>query len=214
MGSKYPGTSEFGALLFNHDTKLAMSFLRGHLLVEQALTTIIELRGERPAVVLDRASFSSKLNICDGFGLIDTDLANAIRMVNRERNHLAHRLDATVTLLRVQALVERMPARVQKGIVDVVAVSPHPQIHQNEEAMAVETLMALFLVIVMRLGQIIQQMRYETQHADVLQSFRMACAIAEVQETGVTPETIRARLGVPASPDPSHALAELFDTRI
>ncbi|WP_337007375.1 MULTISPECIES: hypothetical protein [unclassified Microbacterium] len=212
MGSKYPGTAEFGALLFNHDAKLAMSFLRGHLLLEQALTALIELRADRPAVILDRASFASKLNLCDGLGLVDTDVATAIRAVNRERNHLAHRLDASVSLTRVQALVEKLPDRVRQGVKDVIAASPHERIHHDDDALATETLMAVFLVLCTRLGSLLQQGRYEAQHADTLQSYRMACAIAEIEETGASPETIRARLSLPVPPDPRQALAELFLT--
>lgn len=210
MGSKYPGTAEFGALLFSHDTKLAMSFLRGHLLLEQALTALIELHAERPAVILDRASFASKLNLCDGLGLLDTDVATAIRAVNRERNHLAHRLDASLSLTRVQTLVEKLPDRVRRGVKDVVAASPHERIHHDDDALATETLMAIFLVLCLRLGSLLQRGRYESQHASALESYRMACAIAEIEDTGVSPETIRARLSLPLPPDPLHSLAELF----
>ncbi|WKT89592.1 hypothetical protein QYR02_01385 [Microbacterium maritypicum] len=210
MGSKYPGTAEFGKLLFDHDTKLSMSFLRGHLLLEQALAVLIELHTERPAVMLDRASFSSKLNICDGLGLLDADSASAVRAVNRERNHLAHRLDATLTLTRVQALVDKLPLRVRRGVESVVSATPHAQVHHDEDALVTETLMAIFLVLGMRLGNLIQQGRYEAQYASELESYRMARAIAEIQETGVSAETIRSRLALPHPPDPLQALTELF----
>lgn len=107
--SKYAGTSEFTDLLFDQHAQMSMILLRGHLLLEQALTAIIELRGERASVVVDRASFSAKLNVCDGLGLIDEELATAVRLVNRERNHLAHRLDAFLTFERVSALKAHLP---------------------------------------------------------------------------------------------------------
>ncbi len=56
----------------------------------------------------------------------------------------------------------------------------------------------------------IQQLRYEAEHGEKLESYKWACAIAEIKETGATPESIRARLMLPDPPDPRDALGELF----
>ncbi|NYE18119.1 hypothetical protein [Microbacterium immunditiarum] len=235
MASKYAGTIEFSDLLFDRHAQMSMIFLRGHLLLEQALTTIIELRGERAKVVLDRASFNAKLNICDGFGLVDEDLATAVQLVNRERNHLAHRLDALVTFDRVSALVAKMPERIRTAVDDVVSLTPDELTAEvqrrvakarkrgaNDEhiralemgftqgAQTTELLKGLFLVLAMGLGGVIQRLRYEANYGEKLDSFKWACAIAEIEETGATPESIRARLALPDPPDPRDALGELF----
>jgi hypothetical protein len=71
---------------------------------------------------------------------------------------------------------------------------------------------AVFLVLAMGLGGVIQRMRYEAAHREKVESYKLACAIAEVQETGATPESIRAHLSLPDPPDPRDALGELFNT--
>ncbi|WP_157561006.1 hypothetical protein [Humibacter albus] len=238
MASKYAGIAEFNDLLFDRHAQMSMTFLRGHLLLEQALTTIVELRGPRANVILDRASFSAKLNLCDGLGLVDEDLASAIRLVNRERNHLAHHLDTLVTFERVTELLAKMPARFRRAVEEVVAAAPgdlraeverrvavarrsgadDQQVHALEVgftqgAKTTSMLSGIFLVLAMGLGAVIQQLRFEEEHGAELETYQWACAIAETQETGATPESIRARLAVPDPPDPRHALGELFGSR-
>lgn len=235
MASSYAGTSEFSDLLFDRHAQMSMIFLRGHLLLEQALTTIIELRGDRAKVVLDRASFSAKLNICDGLGLVDEDLATAVRLVNKERNHLAHRLDSLVTFERVSALVAKLPERLRRAVDEVISITPDEpakevqrrvskarkcgagdqhiqalEVGFTQGAQTTAMLNGLFLVLAMGLGGVIQRLRYEAEHGEKLESYKWACAIAEIQETGATPESIRAHLALPDPPDPRNALGEIF----
>lgn len=71
---------------------------------------------------------------------------------------------------------------------------------------------ALLLVLAMGLGGVIQRLRYEAEYGEKLESYKWACAIAELQETGATPESICARLALPDPPDPRDALSELFSS--
>ncbi|MFP1603040.1 hypothetical protein ACLD0U_10170 [Microbacterium sp. 2216-1] len=210
MSSTYAGTKEFRDLLFDRDAEAGMTFLRGHLLVEQALATIIELRGERAGAFLDRASFSTKLSVCDAFELLEAELVTAIRLVNQERNRLAHRLDAVMTLDRVSVLVQKLPARIRAGVEDVVGLRRQPSPVHVQSPTVSDMLMALFLVLAIGLGGVIQRMRYEAEHSGKLDSYKWACAIAEIQQTGATPEGIRESLELPLPPDPADALGELF----
>ncbi|MCE4027118.1 hypothetical protein LXM50_14150 [Microbacterium sp. Au-Mic1] len=234
MGS-FAGTKEFGRLLFDQQAQIGMIFLRGHLVIEQAMTTIIELQGARTKVLLERASFSTKLNLCDGFGLLDEHLVTAIRLVNRERNHLAHRLDAIVTDERLAVLLSKLPARIRKAVDDVVSVGIEERAAEaerwNEQArerglgeerlrkisfptvrdvQPADTMQGLFLVLLMGLGTVVQKLRFEAEHGEKLEIYKQACAVAEVMETGATPESIRAHLELPDPPDPRHALGALF----
>lgn len=231
----FAGTKEFGRLLFDQQAQTGMIFLRGHLAIEQAMTTIIELQGDRTKVLLERASFSTKLNLCDGFGLLDEDLVTAIRLVNRERNHLAHRLDAIVTGERLAALISKLPTRIRKGVDEVVSVGIEDRAAEAQgwkeqvrgrgvweerlrkisvttvrDVQPADTMRGLFLVLLMGLGVVVQRLRFEAEHGEKLEIYRQACAIAEVMETGATPESIRAHLELPHPPDPRHALGALF----
>lgn len=236
MASEYAGTAEFHTMLFDERAYLSMVFLRGHLMVEQALTTIIELQHERAGVVLERATFASKLNLCDGLGLIDSELAQAIRSVNRERNRLAHSLDAIVSIESTVALVERMPTRIRKAIEDVSTIRVAEAKEEvtrriqalratgaSEEYLAgmeagfvdgartTDNLVSLFLVLSLGLGLRIQTLDYEATHSDKVESYKWACAIAEIEGTGATPESIRRTLKLPDPPNPRDALSALFN---
>lgn len=230
----FAGTIEFGRLLFDQQAQTGMIFLRGHLAIEQAMTTIIELQGSRTKVLVERASFSTKLNLCDGFGLLDEELVTAIRLVNWERNHLAHRLDAIVTDERLSALVSKLPARIRNAVHDVVSVGGAERAAETgqlgaqdrergreerlrgtvfttvREAGPTDTMQAIFLVLLMGLGVVVQQLRFKSEHGDKLEIYKQACAIAEVMDTGATPESIRAHLELPDPPDPRNALGALF----
>lgn len=204
MVSKYAGTAEFTKALFDRDSHLIVSFIRGHLLLEQALTTILELQNDRAKVIVERATFSSKLTMCDGLGLLDEDLVRAIRAVNRERNRIAHRLDASLKASDVEHLVKTFAPELQKAVFEIADLTP------NGSGRTSELINAVFLLLSMGAARAIQRRRYEVENRDALAAYRMACAVAEVQGTGVTPEEIAERLGLRAPPDPAHALGELF----
>lgn len=207
-------------------------------MLEQALATLIELnaRGRAAALRLERATFASKLSMCEGFGFIEPALATALKAVNSERNRLAHELNVRLEEENVSALVGRFDP-VHRASVEAVVAASAAEAHSYEaqaskraralfeegapevenliaayasEARAVRLLKATFLVLGMALGHEIQMLRYRSEFGDKIEAYRMACAIAEVEQTGATPASIREHLGLPEEPDPRVALGALF----
>ncbi|WP_127818243.1 hypothetical protein [Microbacterium sp. CPCC 204701] len=229
-----PGLDEFNRHLDDPGLLASMTFLRGHLLLEQALTRILELRAvDASALRLDRQTFASKLNICRALGFVPEDLAGAIGAVNRERNRLAHRLDAKVDRESLQALVNGLPRRIRVSIDAVIAAAPdttdymRAAAHGDLRAMglpAVEaaidlyisgaamklTMQALFLVLAMGLGHEVLLAEYRKEHGDRIMAFELACAMQDDPPSADKIASIRENLGLPPEPDPRDALSALF----
>ena len=235
--SKTPGLDEFNRLLDDPGLLAAMTFLRGHLLLEQALTRLIELNAvDAAALRLERQSFSSKLSICQALGFLPAELASGVRAVNTERNRLAHRVEAKVDPASMEALLQRLPVNIRMSIEAVKEAAPQSDNYRRAAASedlsamgvaAVEraieiyvagmdlklTMQALFLVLSMAMGHELQLAEYRKEHGEKIAAFELACAMREEPPSEAERERIRQRLDLPVEPHPRGALGALFGER-
>jgi hypothetical protein len=71
-------------------------FLKGQLWLETVLNDVIEAATQDAKPLhLERMAFSSKVNLCEAFGLLSPSLCKAFRDINKRRNLLAHELHAS-----------------------------------------------------------------------------------------------------------------------
>lgn len=71
-------------------------FLKGQLWLEIILNDVLEAatKDAKP-LNLERMTFSSKVNLCEAFGLLSPSLCKGFRDINKRRNVLAHDLHAS-----------------------------------------------------------------------------------------------------------------------
>jgi hypothetical protein len=71
-------------------------FLKGQLWLETVLNDVLEAAAkDAKPLNLERMAFSSKVNLCEAFGLLPPSLCKAFRDINKRRNILAHELHAS-----------------------------------------------------------------------------------------------------------------------
>lgn len=219
-----PGLEQFNHLLFgDRRADVAMRFLRGHLLIEQAVTDLIHVRAVKPtALIHKRTMMSQKLNLCEGLGWLPDRLVKALRAVTDRRNDLAHALDERLTVERVDSLYYALTEELRRAVDAVLAerlTGPTERVllraDMNSEGViwsfvSESRLTAILLILSMEIGQELQLARYECDNREKLRAFHLAIAADELDGLPSRESVIRARLQLPEPPDPRHALAALF----
>lgn len=216
---KTPGLAAFNVMLFGDErAELGMRFLRGHLVLEQGLTALVEARAAKAEVLLNRATFSRKLDLCEGLGWLPQHVVDAVRAVNRQRNRLAHGPSERLTGADIDTLVDSMSQAIRAGIAAAMRVRlggdpEHKPISADEEdwsSTSEARLASLFLMLALILGGEVQKARYELEHRSKLQAFNLAVAMDEIEGKLRREAELRKRLDLPEPPDGRHALSVLF----
>ncbi len=80
--------------------------LRGHLLIERTIETLISRRLEKPRKFFDnhRATFEMKVDLADALGALPTPYVSAAKALNRIRNAYAHREDHKLSIEELNSL--------------------------------------------------------------------------------------------------------------
>lgn len=219
-----PGLESFNHLLFgDRRADVAMRFLRGHLLIEQAVTDLIHVRAVKPkALIHKRTMMSQKLNLCEGVGWLPDQLITALRAVTDRRNDLAHALNERLTVERVDSLYEALTGELRRAVDAVLAerfTDPAGKVlflaDMNREGViwsfvSESRLTAILLILSMEVGHELQLARYERDNQDKLRAFHLALAADELDGLPSRESVIRERLQLPEPPDRRGALAALF----
>lgn len=88
--------------------------LKGHLYIESLLISLIEAAAVEPAALeLDRLGFANKVAIAAAIGGLPSDMAPAVRRLNKLRNEVAHRLDVAITAEQVNEIHSLLPERLR-----------------------------------------------------------------------------------------------------
>jgi hypothetical protein len=103
--SKYP-LAEFGEE-FSEMKRIDLFILRTHLYVEHYLEMILDFHLENYEEI-DSFRFSQKLRVCKSLGLLDQELLENLKLINRMRNDLVHTLDIG------EAFSEKIEPRLQQ----------------------------------------------------------------------------------------------------
>lgn len=82
------------------------SVLRGHLLVERTIETLIEKKLLKPKKLFGnhRLTFEMKVDLADAMGVLSAPYVGAAKALNNIRNAYAHREDHTITLEELNSL--------------------------------------------------------------------------------------------------------------
>jgi hypothetical protein len=178
------------------------ALLKGHLWVEARLNRALELSlTDATALDLDRMSFAAKIDLCLAVGALEEVDAHWLRALNRERNRLAHRLDAEPET----DLVPRL-----------LGVSSQP-VRRAYEAMGREPandLTGWFVAALMHLeyGNLMRD--YRRTNKRVLDEYYVTMATYELLgKTSKSDEEARRELGVPEPPTIVTSGLALLDPR-
>ncbi len=88
--------------------------IRGHLGLENALNTLLELGLPKGLSNLDNLRFPARVDLAIATGLIDPSARTAWLLVNELRNRVAHDLDATLDDARASQLESALALRPSK----------------------------------------------------------------------------------------------------
>lgn len=92
-------------------------FVRGHLIIERALTSALERAANNPdALKVDRIRFSDKARLATAFGLLRPAYLATILAINTVRNNLVHRLEADFVDDDFRRLLNSLPAEMQTKV--------------------------------------------------------------------------------------------------
>jgi hypothetical protein len=82
------------------------SVLRGHLLIERTIETLIAKKLSRPKKLLEnhRLTFEMKVDLADALGVLPASHVGAAKALNNIRNAYAHREDHRITLEELNSL--------------------------------------------------------------------------------------------------------------
>jgi len=82
------------------------SLLRGHLLIERTIETLIAKNLSKPKKFFDnhRVTFEMKVDLADAMGVLPPPYVSAAKALNNIRNAYAHREDHTITVEELNSL--------------------------------------------------------------------------------------------------------------
>ena len=85
------------------------SILRGHLLIERTIETLIAKRLSKPKKLFDnhRVTFEMKVDLADAMGVLPPPYISAAKALNNIRNAYAHREDHAITSEELNSLKVR-----------------------------------------------------------------------------------------------------------
>jgi hypothetical protein len=97
-----------------HERWLSTLILTIHIEIEAMLVELLRRRLPKPSKLLETKtinfSFSQKLVLCEAVSIVDVQLAEGIRAVNKLRNELAHQLDDVPTINALARFIAAMSA--------------------------------------------------------------------------------------------------------
>lgn len=93
-------------LLALDDSPELSKVLRGHLLIERAIETLIARKLEKPKKFFDnhRVTFEMKVDLADALGVLPAPYVSAAKALNHIRNAYAHREDHKLSIEELNAL--------------------------------------------------------------------------------------------------------------
>lgn len=98
---------EYGMGLLALDEAPELSkVLRGHLLIERTIETLISRKLEKPKMLFDnhRITFEMKVDLADALGVLPSPYVSAAKALNRIRNAYAHREDHKLSIEELNTL--------------------------------------------------------------------------------------------------------------
>jgi hypothetical protein len=115
------------------DAQEISSILRGHLLIERTIETLITKKLTKPKKFFDnhRVTFEMKVNLADALGILPAPYVSAAKALNNIRNSYAHREDHKLTIAELNSLkIKWVPlqkrayaAAVAKGTEDAARIA-------------------------------------------------------------------------------------------
>jgi hypothetical protein len=97
-----------------HERWLSTIILVIHLEIETMLVELLRKKLSKPQKVLENRSvnlsFAYKVSLCEALGIVDSQVAESIRAVNKLRNQLAHQLTDVPTLDALARFIASMSA--------------------------------------------------------------------------------------------------------
>jgi hypothetical protein len=109
------------------------SILRGHLLIERTIETLIIRNLAKPKKLFDnhRVTFEMKVNLADAMGLLPPAYVGAAKALNKIRNSYAHREDYNISVEELNSLKikweptqeQAFAAAVTKGTEDAAQIA-------------------------------------------------------------------------------------------
>ena len=173
--------------------------LKGHLWIESLLNSFLEAAAKRPAALrLDRASFSTKLNLCEAFGLLPKSFVETLRLVNRHRNDLAHNVKASMSDETVEKLIKQSSEPVRSAYARLMAAH-----NETDRSSTLFRLGSWLMLIVNQLGYQVLLYEYEQDYQPQHLAFATARLLEEQEGRAPAPAAeIRRLVGLPEPPQP------------
>ncbi len=204
-------------------------WLTHHLLLEQAINKLLEEALEKPQVVHTLGQFSVKLKVVEGLGLLDSSVVAAIRSINKGRNDIAHKLDASVGDEFVDRIYSRIPEDFRSIIesldfsssIDARMARHFEENPENIDSEAfkvgyrhgstlTERIKRLFLSILIIIGHKIHMIEYENKYDRLIFSYHLIVGMRDMKEDHRTPEEIWDYMDIPAPPHPRDGMSAIF----
>jgi hypothetical protein len=178
-------------------------FLRGHLWIEHFLEKLLTLKFEHPEVVaLDRLTWSHKLSLCNGLGLLRNWEVPALSEVNRLRNRLAHELAGELSGKDIAKLLALSPSNVSSGVKAVREVEQNAGRLTPDDDQSLADLRFWFFALVMDLDYRVETEEYTKKHETKLRRAAAVVVAHEMTGKSMTHEEAELAEGLPPWPQP------------
>lgn len=173
-------------------------FLKGHLWLERALDDFLVAACKDPKPLkLERMAFSSKVNLCEAFGLIPAAVCHSFRQINKRRNVLAHHLEGSVDVATLDELVTQSTPQVAAAYAAMV------EDDSTQSATVARKLTLWFFAVLMDVGYGLLLYRYRNKYHAEHTAFAAVRIIEEkFGREPATDEEVRKRVNLPEPPDP------------
>jgi hypothetical protein len=115
--ASYDDIDTHGMRLLIYGAPELSAVLRGHMLIERVLETLIEAHLKRPARLMEkhRLTFELKADLASALGIIPDNLLGAAKALNNIRNSYAHHEEHKLTLEELNSLKVKWAANQKKA---------------------------------------------------------------------------------------------------
>ena len=145
----------------------AETVLRGHLWIEYLLEKLLVVVFARPAAVdLERLTWSYKLQLCDGLGLLSPERIPPLVEVNKIRNRLAHDLAGEPSDADIARVFDLSPDFWRTGAAAVRVTEEEAQRVGNDSQLA--DMRYWFFAVVMDFDYLVESREWEETNRDGL----------------------------------------------
>jgi hypothetical protein len=179
----------------------AETVLRGHLWIEYLLEKLLVVAFARPtAVNLERLTWSYKLQLCDGLGLLSPDRVPALAEVNKIRNRLAHDLAGEPCDADIARVIDLSPDFWREGAA-AVRVTEETADRVGDDTQLAD-MRYWFFAVVMDLDHLVETREWEDANRDGLWRATAVKVAKDMTKDPISMQEAERLEGLPPRPQP------------